>query len=178
MNETLTERLLDVRTLPPRQKHLALSATWIELSPGQALLLIDIDDPLRLYYQFSCENYGRFHWEYLERGPATWRVRISKGDFPEPGFVPECKTPLRLNSPPDEQVNPLVLDTRPFFARGATPCEAIDNAVARLKPGQSLVLLVPFEPVPLYTKLGHEGFSHQTTHLEDGTWRVEFRKGD
>ncbi|MBI3852869.1 MAG: DUF2249 domain-containing protein [Verrucomicrobia bacterium] len=75
------------------------------------------------------------------------------------------------------QTSPLVLDTRPFFARGATPCDAIDNVVARLRPGQPLVLLVPFEPVPLYTKLGREGFVHQTTQMEDGTWRVEFRKG-
>jgi uncharacterized protein (DUF2249 family) len=178
MNETLTERLLDVRTLPPRQKHPALIATWNELPPGQALLLIDDHDPLPLYYQFSCEHAGGFHWEYLEHGPATWRVRISKGDFPEPGFVPEYKAPVRQASETGEQVNPLVLDARPFFARGTTPCEAIDNAVARLRPGQPLVLLVPFEPVPLYTKLGGKGFLHETTQLEDGTWRVEFRKGD
>lgn len=73
-------------------------------------------------------------------------------------------------------VEPLVLDTRPMFARNEKPCEAIDEAVARLTPGQSLVLLVPFEPVPLYAKLGNQGFSNQVKQLNDGTWEIEFRK--
>jgi hypothetical protein len=72
---------------------------------------------------------------------------------------------------------PHVLDTRPIFGRGDTPCEAIDAAVACLGPGQSLVLLVPFEPVPLYAKLGNQGFLHQARPLGDGTWEVEFRPG-
>jgi hypothetical protein len=75
-----------------------------------------------------------------------------------------------------EHVDPLLLDTRPIFERGDTPCQAIDDATASLQPGQSLVLLVPFEPVPLYAKLGREGFAHQTIQLPDGTWQATFRK--
>ena len=71
---------------------------------------------------------------------------------------------------------PLMLDTRPMFARGAAPCAEIDEAIAKLLPGQTLVLLVPFEPIPLYTKLGKQGFSHQARQLNNGTWRIEFRK--
>lgn len=73
---------------------------------------------------------------------------------------------------------PLVLDTRPIFARGESPCVPIDDCVAALKPGQRFVLLATFEPAPLYAKLGREGFSHQSKQLPDGTWRVEFRKTD
>jgi uncharacterized protein (DUF2249 family) len=51
----------------------------------------------------------------------------------------------------------------------------VDAAVKQLQAGQSLVLLVPFEPVPLYTKLGHLGFEAHPEELPDGTWRVEFR---
>jgi uncharacterized protein (DUF2249 family) len=71
---------------------------------------------------------------------------------------------------------PLVVDTRPVFGQGSTPCGAIDDAVRQLKPGQLLVMLVPFEPVPLYTKLGNLGFEHRAVELEDGTWRVEFKR--
>ena len=81
-----------------------------------------------------------------------------------------------LTEPSIEIVKPLLLDTRPIFARGETPCKAIDEATASLVPGQSLVLLVPFEPVPLYTKLGNQGFTHQAEELANGAWRVEFRK--
>lgn len=77
---------------------------------------------------------------------------------------------------PTECVKPLVLDTRPIFARGETPCRAIDAAVASLSPGQPLVLFVDFEPVPLYAKLGNQGFTCQAAQLSDGVWRVVFQK--
>ena len=75
-----------------------------------------------------------------------------------------------------ERVKPLLLDTRPMFAGGHTPCKAIDDALANLIPGQSLVLLIDFEPVPLYVKLGNQGFTHHAKELDDGTWQVEFRR--
>ena len=73
-------------------------------------------------------------------------------------------------------MKPLVLDTRPIFARGEAPCRAIDDAVASLSPGQSLVLLVDFEPVPLYARLGNQGFTCQAAQLNNGVWRVVFQK--
>jgi uncharacterized protein (DUF2249 family) len=66
------------------------------------------------------------------------------------------------------------LDLRPILAGGGTPCAAIDEASAQVALGQSLVLLVPFEPVPLYAKLERQGFTHRTLELPDGTWQVEF----
>jgi len=75
-----------------------------------------------------------------------------------------------------EVVRPLLVDTRPIFARGDTPCKAIDEAVSSLIPGQLLVLVVDFEPVPLYAKLGNQGFSHTAKQLSDGAWRVEFQR--
>ena len=72
---------------------------------------------------------------------------------------------------------PLVLDARPIFARGGSPCSAVDEAVASLAPGQSFVLFAPFEPKPLFEKLKALGFSHQSTPEPDGSWRVEFTPG-
>lgn len=76
----------------------------------------------------------------------------------------------------DKRPAALTLDIRPILQSGGSPCEPIDEAVARLEPGQDLVLLVPFEPVPLYAKLGREGFTHQSECLIDGTWKVAFRR--
>jgi len=179
MNDTLKEHLIDVRPMPPRERHPKIFGTWTELKPGESILLVNDHDPLPLYYQFACEHTGEFHWEYLEQGPDVFRVRISKGDFTGPGFIPtarpkhSCTTPKAV---PSEFVQPLQLDTRPIFARGDTPCQAIDDATASLIPGQPLVLIVPFEPVPLYAKLRKQGFTHQTKQIEPGTWQVEFRK--
>ena len=165
--------------MPPRERHPKIFGTWAELAPGECILLVNDHDPVPLYYQFAAEHAGSFRWEYLEQGPDVFRVRITRGDFADPGFVPGARTKHSCTTPkpaPIEFVQPLQLDTRPIFARGETPCHAIDEAVAVLIPGQPLVLFVDFEPVPLYAKLGNQGFQHEARQLSDGTWRVEFRK--
>jgi uncharacterized protein (DUF2249 family) len=179
MNTACLEHLIDVLLMPPRERHPKIFGTWTEMAPGEAILLVNDHDPVPLYYQFAAEHTGTFRWEYLAQGPDVFRVRITKGDFPDPGFAPTVRPKHSCSTPktaPAEFVKPLLLDTRPIFARGETPCHAIDEAVASLIPGQPLVLLVPFEPMPLYAKLGNQGFSHQAKALGDGTWQVEFRK--
>jgi uncharacterized protein (DUF2249 family) len=173
MNATAMDTLVDVRPMAPRDRHATLFQTWQALADGAALELVNDHDPLPLYYQFACEHGGNFHWSYLERGPEVWRVRIAKGRFPDPGFTPNARM-AKLPPAAAPVAGPLILDVRPIFARNETPCAAIDEAVERVAPGQPLVLLVPFEPVPLYTKLGRAGFTHRTEQLEDGTWRIEF----
>ena len=174
MNDT--EQLIDVRDMPPRQRHPTIFSAWGQLEDGEAILLVNDHDPLPLYFQFACESAGRFRWEYVEQGPEVWRVRISKGGFAHPGFVPPRQPSSCIPAAPISFVEPLVLDTRPIFSRGETPCQAIDNAVASLIPGQKLQLIVPFEPVPLYAKFGAQGFSHKAQLRDDGTWQIEFRK--
>jgi hypothetical protein len=79
-------------------------------------------------------------------------------------------------TPTKKKLPPLILDTRPIFEHGATPCQAIDASIAALKPNQNFILLASFEPAPLLAKLKGEGFSHQTRQLPDGTWQVEFSR--
>ncbi|MFO7262112.1 MAG: DUF2249 domain-containing protein [bacterium] len=77
MHET-TERTLDVRVIPPREKHPTIFRTFEALAPGDSFVLINDHDPRPLRYQFEAELSGRFGWEYLEQGPEVWRVRITK----------------------------------------------------------------------------------------------------
>ena len=76
-----------------------------------------------------------------------------------------------------QTIEPLVLDVRPIFARGGSPCSLIDEAVASLAPGQCFVLVAPFEPAPLFGKLAAQGFSHLSKPMDDGSWRIEFTPG-
>ncbi len=69
---------LDVRPLPPRDKHLRIHQTFEGLKPGQAMLLVNDHDPNPLYYEFQAELPGQFEWSYLESGPEVWRVRIGR----------------------------------------------------------------------------------------------------
>lgn len=76
MHEAYAE--LDVRRVPPPQRHGLIFQMFDRLDPGTSFTLINDHDPRPLFYQFSAEHAGRFTWEYEEQGPAIWRVRIGK----------------------------------------------------------------------------------------------------
>jgi uncharacterized protein (DUF2249 family) len=71
-------RVLDVRAIPPREKHPAIFETFNALEPGGSFVLVNDHDPKPLRYQFEYEHAGEFGWEYLEEGPVVWRVEISR----------------------------------------------------------------------------------------------------
>ena len=63
---------------PPHQKHKVIFETFDSLEPGQAMLLVNDHDPMPLKYQFELERAGLFAWDYIERGPVSFRVRIAR----------------------------------------------------------------------------------------------------
>jgi uncharacterized protein (DUF2249 family) len=69
---------LDVRNLPPSQRHTLIFDTCGKLPVGGAVILINDHDPKPLYYQFEAEQPGRFGWDYIDSGPEVWRVRITR----------------------------------------------------------------------------------------------------
>ena len=69
---------IDVRTIPPRDRHPFIFSTFDGLERGGAVLLVNDHDPKPLFYQFSAERAGEFTWDYIESGPMLWRVRIGK----------------------------------------------------------------------------------------------------
>jgi uncharacterized protein (DUF2249 family) len=69
---------VDVRTIPPRQRHPMIFDAFEALDAGEAFELINDHDPKPLYYQFAAERSGQFTWDYQEQGPERWRVRIGK----------------------------------------------------------------------------------------------------
>ncbi len=75
---TITENILNVTLLEPRQKHPTIFVRFDELNPGESLTIHNDHDPKPLYYQLLGERGNIFIWEYLEEGPQWWKVRISK----------------------------------------------------------------------------------------------------
>lgn len=69
---------LDIRIVPPREKHPTIFRTFDTLAPGEGFTLINDHDPSPLRYQFEATRAGSFAWTYVERGPAVWRVLIEK----------------------------------------------------------------------------------------------------
>ena len=65
-----------------------------------------------------------------------------------------------------------VLDVRPLIAQGVKPFETIMQAVEELKDNQDLVIIAPFEPIPLEGVLSGQGFSYQAVPLEENDWQL------
>jgi len=72
------ELVVDVRTIPPRDRHPLIFATFDSLAVGQAMILVNDHEPRPLYYQFLHERADQFAWAYLQEGPLEWRSRITR----------------------------------------------------------------------------------------------------
>lgn len=68
------------------------------------------------------------------------------------------------------------VDARPIIAAGGEPFDTIMSAVAALDDGEELIVLAPFEPVPLEGVLSSQGFSYEASDLGGGDWQVTFRQ--
>lgn len=71
-------KILDVREIPPVQRHGFILEEFDKLSPSKSFILVNDHDPKPLYYQFQNEKAGKFEWEYINVGPTIWSVRITK----------------------------------------------------------------------------------------------------
>jgi uncharacterized protein (DUF2249 family) len=78
MERDMSENLVDVREIVPRERHPLIFSTFDRLAEGESLELVNDHDPKPLHYQFHFERPDSYTWEYLESGPEVWRVRIGK----------------------------------------------------------------------------------------------------
>ena len=82
MAQSALPTTVDVRSIAPRERHPLIFSTFRALTSGQVMELVNDHDPRPLYYQFQAEMPGTFTWEYLEQGPESWRVAITRNDMP------------------------------------------------------------------------------------------------
>lgn len=69
---------LDVRPLRKPDKHPTIFAAYDDLPAGGSFVLVNNHDPRHLHDEFEADHAGSYGWEYVESGPRTWRIRISK----------------------------------------------------------------------------------------------------
>lgn len=69
---------LDLRELPPRERHERIFDVYHHLPINGTIKLINDHDPKPLYYQFQAEHPGEVSWEPQEQGPETWVINIVK----------------------------------------------------------------------------------------------------
>jgi uncharacterized protein (DUF2249 family) len=69
---------LDLRPMPPFERHEKIFQAWESLKAGETLKIINDHDPKPLYYQFEAEYKDKYDWEYKQKGPKDWIVEIKK----------------------------------------------------------------------------------------------------
>ena len=72
------EKILDGVTLPCSIKHRLILDRWHALPVGDYFVLRNDHDPVSLFHQFAALFEGCFTWDYLERGPGVFAVRIGR----------------------------------------------------------------------------------------------------
>ncbi|MBS1920330.1 MAG: DUF2249 domain-containing protein [Bacteroidetes bacterium] len=68
----------DIRPYPPMERHEMFYKAFADIQPGEAFEFVNDHDPKPLYYQMEAESKEPFRWEYLEKGPDIWKVRVIK----------------------------------------------------------------------------------------------------
>jgi uncharacterized protein (DUF2249 family) len=70
----------------------------------------------------------------------------------------------------------VTVDVRNDIRNGREPFSRIMNATGTLQADEQLLLLAPFEPVPLVGALEKQGFRHTSRQMESGEWEVLFTR--
>lgn len=71
-------QILDLRSMPPFERHEKIFSSFDNLKPGQTLKIINDHDPKPLRYQFEAEYKNVYEWQYEKQGPKDWIVKIKK----------------------------------------------------------------------------------------------------
>jgi len=161
--------LFDVRPIPCRVKHGQIVQRWLDLPVGRHFVLLNDHDPVPLRYQFEAEYPGAISWEYLERGPENFRVKITKlqpvgGNGPGlPSCITEQEAKVAAAAAAEVEVD----------ARGLQPPEPlirILNALETLPLGATLRARTDREPCHLFGEAVQRGFRYESKSQSDGSW--------
>lgn len=74
----MSDQELDVRPLRKPDKHPRIFQEFDSLAVGEAFVLVNNHDPKHLRQEFELDHPGTYGWDYLDKGPDAWRIRISR----------------------------------------------------------------------------------------------------
>lgn len=78
MSDLQSKPSIDVRIIPPCERHPRIFAMLGALLPGTSMLITSDHDPRPLRSQLDTKFPGQFGWDYLEQGPEIWRVEVDR----------------------------------------------------------------------------------------------------
>lgn len=129
------DRTLDVREMPPPERHGAILDKFQSLNTDQSLVIVNDHDPKPLFYELRSIHGDTFDWEYEKKESGAFRVRITKTDESQP--MPEeasTRVDVRIIPPQDRH-------------------ESIFHRFDLLAPGDAMEIVADHDPAPLRQQL-------------------------
>ena len=162
--------VFDVREIPGRVKHAQIFQRWQDLAVGEFFVLLNDHDPVPLRHQFDGQFKGTYGWDYLEKGPEEFRVKITKlraldGQTPAPAAA-AAKTGAGIAKAVSAVVQEI--DVRGF--EPPEPLVRILAALEALPAGVKLRAQTDREPCHLFGEAKERGFSTDCKEQPDGSW--------
>jgi uncharacterized protein (DUF2249 family)/quercetin dioxygenase-like cupin family protein len=74
----VAERAIDLCLLPRSERHPLVFEAFDRLAVGESFVIFNDHDPHPLRMQIEQLREGEMSWEYVERGPDTFRVRVTR----------------------------------------------------------------------------------------------------
>jgi len=162
--------VLDNRGLEPPQPMMRILEALESLQDGVTLLAINEREPLFLYPELAARGY-----QYQTTPHPDGSFHITIGRTGEAAPV-QAAAPVDGAAIPDRPA--VVVDVRADQRKHKEPFERIMAAVHALGAGEDLIVINTFDPVPLYTVLGRQCFTHTTTAVGPEEWHVRIRRAD
>ena len=168
-DESAAAVVLDNRGLEPPQPMMRILEALETLQDDATLLAINEREPLFLYPELAARGY---RYETTPHPDGSYHITI--GRETAAGAPP----PVQADGAPAAERRAVVVDVRDDQRRHKEPFERIMAAVKALGTAEDLVVINTFEPVPLYTVLGRQGFAHTTSQVGPAEWHVRFRRAE
>ncbi|MBS1572077.1 MAG: iron-sulfur cluster repair di-iron protein [Bacteroidetes bacterium] len=155
--QTKEEITINVQEIEPRLRHQTIFDTFESLSNLDSFIIHNNHDPLPVYYQML-DRWGEvFDWEYIEKGPEWWDIRVTKNLLAQQETEQEA---ILINVP---AIEPKL--------KHPTIFQVFDE----LQTGESLIIHNDHDPKPVYYQLlGESGNIFTWEYLEQGPeiWNV------
>ncbi len=159
---------LDNRGLEPPQPMMRVLEALGTLPDGGTLVAINDREPMFLYPQLAARGYRHETSAHPDGGYRIVMWREEQGQAPATTVPPSAML--------DDARPAVVLDVRADLRGGNEPIKRIMATVRGLPAGQDLVLVAPFEPIPLYAVLERQGFAHATQQVGPEEWQIRFSR--
>jgi uncharacterized protein (DUF2249 family) len=95
-----TELEIDLCLMDRAERHPLVFAAFDSLAVGESFVIHNDHDPQPLRMQIEQMREGEMNWEYIERGPETFRIRITRAAPPTGNVGPvsagTVQSPVRI----------------------------------------------------------------------------------